>query len=146
MLGEIVFSPLEMVLNRSRVDLTPFEGPAVITVFFGSWCGPCVSEFPSLISYARENGKSSVVLVAEDDTEAAVSVFLGSFGDVGRNLPVVYDVDKSLANHFGVTRLPESFVMKNGRVCDRLVGEQDWSSKTVRDRVNQAFLGSEVCR
>lgn len=126
-------------------NLELLGGQSVIVVFFGSWCGPCVSEFPSLFRFMKEVNSSQFILVAEDDNESSVRDFLRPYGALGVNVRLIFDNDKSYAEHFAVERLPESLVLKNGRLCDRLVGEQDWSSKSVRSRVFRLLSSDELC-
>ena len=117
------FSGTDLV-NGSHVDLASLRGHYVVVNFFASWCGPCQQEAPDLSRFAYEqahtaSGADMVSVVFHDTTSTARS-FLVSNGDLW---PAVTDPDGTIAERYGVTSPPTTFVVNpSGRVTAVLEG------------------------
>lgn len=108
-------------------DLAQRSGSWVVINFFDSTCGPCVAEHPELVDFD-----------AGQDTRGAeqielVSVLWGNdparsfeyLQENGLDWDVVYD-DGTIANRYGVTKVPETWIIDpNGYVRRRYIGEVD---------------------
>ena len=106
-------------------NLAQRSGSWVVINFFDSTCGPCVAEHPELVDFD-----------AGQDTQGAdqielVSVLWGNdparsfeyLQENGLDWDVVYD-DGSIANRYGVTKVPETWLIDpNGYVRRRYIGE-----------------------
>lgn len=105
------------------------------TVFLNFWatfCEPCIEELPSLISMARERDTKDFVIVAVSYDESW-DVINSFFKDVvlPKNFIVVRDPNldgKGLKYLFGTEKIPESYLIKSGRVLYRFVNARNWSS------------------
>lgn len=110
----------------TRFDLGTLRGDWVVVNFFASWCVPCRQEHPELVDFARRHagpGDASVVSVVFQDDTAAVRSF---FAEKGGDWPVVLDPDGVVALDYGVTGVPESFlVAPDGVVAAKLIGGVD---------------------
>jgi len=87
----------------------------VVVNFFASWCVPCTQEAPLLDGLQRRlAGHGTVVGVSWDDSPGDSRGFVHTYGV---RYPVVRDVDGSFARAYGVTGVPETFVLDpRGRI------------------------------
>ncbi len=98
-------------------------GQWVVVNFFSTTCVPCIVEHPELVEFADRRavtGDAIVVSVAFDDSAANVREF---FLENGGNWPVITGDTGSVAVDFGVTAVPESYIVApTGIVVDKLIG------------------------
>jgi cytochrome c biogenesis protein CcmG/thiol:disulfide interchange protein DsbE len=90
---------------------------------FATWCRPCVQEHPQLVAFDeahRETGDVELVSVLFDDRPSTARAF---FEDRGGEWPVVVDGDGRIATDYGVSGVPETYVVApDGRVVAKLIG------------------------
>ena len=118
----------------NREKLSDYRGQVVLINFWATWCPPCVFEMPSLQRlYHQFEGKNFKVL--------AVAVDEGGWGAIGAFLkrvpvefPLFWDQTGAVADLYGVSRLPESYLIDpQGLVIKRFSGPVEWDSpETVR--------------
>jgi cytochrome c biogenesis protein CcmG/thiol:disulfide interchange protein DsbE len=99
------------------VDLATMRGRFVLVNFFASWCGPCRTEQPELVTLSRSIPLIGVVF---QDSPSAAETFLR---EGGARWPAVPDPDGAAALDWGVRGPPESYlVAPDGTVVAKVLG------------------------
>ncbi|WP_417449484.1 DsbE family thiol:disulfide interchange protein [Kordiimonas sp.] len=95
------------------------SGQPVLVNFFASWCVPCRAEHENLMKLAGEHG-ATIIGVAYKDDPAKARAFLEELGNPYSRAAV--DRDGRLAIDFGVTGVPETFVISG----DGMISYRHW--------------------
>lgn len=122
LLGKIAPTFAGAELGGGHLNLKDDRGDVVVVNFWASWCGPCVAEAPNLSTFAwsERHHKVKVVGVVWDDTVSAATAFQTHYGSL---YPSVIDPHGDIANSYGVTAPPTTFVInQQGRVAATLFG------------------------
>jgi cytochrome c biogenesis protein CcmG, thiol:disulfide interchange protein DsbE len=116
--------------DGSAFDLARRKGSWVVLNFFTSTCVPCQQEHPDLVRFADQqadlggDGAELYTVVYDDDRKAVEDFFAANGGD----WPVVYDDDGSIAVSFGVSQVPETWIIDptgvvRGRIITRVTAD-----------------------
>ncbi len=115
-------------LSGKQVRLSELRGSVVLLNFWATWCPPCREEVPSLtrLQQLMAGTRFALVTIAVDEGgAAAVERF---FNRTGQRLPTVLDSSGESVRLYGVTGIPETFVIdKQGMVVKKFIGPLDWS-------------------
>ncbi len=86
------------------VTLSELRGKKVLLNFWGTWCGPCVSEVPALIEITDElRGANFVMLAITEENPGVVRSFAR---EKGINYPVVFDNAARVHRDYRVNLFP----------------------------------------
>ena len=111
-------------LDGETFDIADRRGRWVVVNFFATWCVPCVREHPELVRFSNrhlEAGDAEVVSVQYDSNDE--SDLRDFFDRNGGDWPVVEDPDGRISLDYGVTGIPESYLVDpNGFVVSKIVG------------------------
>jgi len=125
-----------VLADGADFELGRRRGSWVVLNFFTSDCVPCIQEHPELVAFAEQQAALGVqgaelYTVVYDDDRARVEEF---FADNGGEWPVVYDDRGAIAVNFGVSKVPETWVIDPyGVVRARYIS-----------RVTADFLGTQL--
>jgi cytochrome c biogenesis protein CcmG/thiol:disulfide interchange protein DsbE len=109
--GKAVPAVSGTTIDGAPFDIDQLRGQWVVVNFFATWCTPCIAEHPELVKFSDEHartGDASVVSIAYETEPQNLRDF---FAARGGGWPVVVGDDARLALDFGVTGVPESFVV-----------------------------------
>lgn len=113
------------------VSLADFKGQVTVVNIWATWCGPCVTEMPTLAALQKAYPADKLrVLPVSVDRDAADAK---SFIDVHAPLPLYHDPKFAVPHDLGVKGMPTTLILDaQGREVARLSGESDWNSPDAR--------------
>ncbi|MFS8037484.1 TlpA family protein disulfide reductase [Xanthobacter sp. AM11] len=120
-------------LDGGTADLAAAGGTAVIH-FFATWCAPCRTELPALARFAARHPHLPVLLVNVAEPDARVRRFFSHGGAPGA---VLLDRDRAAAQAWGVSLLPATFVVMDGRIRLVAEGEVAWDAPQNDSRIGR---------
>lgn len=134
LIGKPAPSVVGRTLDGEQFDLADHRGRWVVVNFFASWCAPCRIEHPELLDFAsRHPDDATVVSVAFGDKEEDAREF---FEELGGDWPVLVDGTGPIAISFGVTKVPETYLIApDGTVAEK------WISNITASQLDRAIAG-----
>lgn len=108
--------------------------PVTLVHFWATWCPPCIDEIPTLQKFQRDLADRhdfKVILIAVADDPAKVRKFLGAAPDDS----MLFDPSWDVANRYGSTQLPETYLIDRGQVVEKFVGATNWTDPAVRRKI-----------
>jgi peroxiredoxin len=129
-------------LDGKTVSLSQFKGKVVMLNFWATWCPPCREEMPSMDAlYQKFKGNADFVmlLVSIDEDAETVRDFMK------RNnytMPVYHDPNKEAGAAYGITGVPETFLIdKKGVIAEKVIGPLDWMKPEVIQFIEDLLKG-----
>ncbi len=122
-------------LDGSPMNLGSQQGSVVVINFFASWCAPCREEAAALQQTWLEYQDRGVQFfgIAYKDADSKAQAFLDEFGVT---YPSTVERDNRTARAYGVTGVPETFVIdQQGLLVRHFLGP-----------ITQAQLSQEIDR
>jgi thiol-disulfide isomerase/thioredoxin len=115
-----------------KLKLSELKGSVVFVNFWASWCPPCIDEIPSievLYKYLLGNSNFKMITILYRDDENRV---IRAVKEQGYTFPIYHDPEGSAAKRFGITGVPETFIIdKKGTLWKKVVGPMEWDSPPV---------------
>ena len=123
---------------RTGRQLTPadLKGKVVFVNFWASWCQPCKDEMPSIDALYRELAADPSFVMVTLLYKDSPADGLGYLKAMGFNFPVFMDNNGDAARDFGVTGVPETYLIdKKGVLRQRVIGGAEWNSPEAKSRI-----------
>ncbi|GFE61237.1 TlpA disulfide reductase family protein [Geobacter sp. AOG2] len=119
-------------LAGKPLNLSDLKGKVVILNFWATWCPPCREEIPSMMKLNSAMAGKPFQMVAVSIDEGGQPAIEAFFKTSGFSLPAYTDPDNRAAKAYGITGVPETFVIdKNGILLKRVIGPMAWDSPDV---------------
>lgn len=100
--------------SQDTVVLSAFEGKVVFVDFWASWCLPCRQLMPRIAELKGRYPDVEVIAISVDANREKAITFLRA---VEPSLRALHDPDHSVADSYGVERMPSSFLIdREGRL------------------------------
>jgi cytochrome c biogenesis protein CcmG, thiol:disulfide interchange protein DsbE len=109
-------------VGGGTINLANLRGKAVWVNFMGTYCPPCLDEFPLMSGYASRLAEDGLVVIAVDvkEDEGVVAAFAER---LGATFPLGLDADGSAAARWDAVALPVHFwIDKEGIIRDGALG------------------------
>ncbi len=121
LIGQVAPLVAGQTVNGTEFAPETLRGRWVLVNFFATWCVPCRQEQSELVAFRhRHDADAAVVSIVFQDDPGQVKTFMSQGGG---DWPAVIDPNGRTALDFGVTGVPESYLVNpNGKVVARLVG------------------------
>ena len=124
LIGNVAPDAHGVLADGSTFDLSHRKGSWVVLNFFTHNCVPCIREHPELVQFAKQqralgNDGAELYTIVRDSSRKQVDDF---FAERGGDWPVVYDPEYSFSNGFGVSLVPETWIIDpSGVVRARII-------------------------
>lgn len=121
-----------VALDNSPLTLEPLRGKVVLLNFWATWCPPCREEIPSMMKLNQQMAGKPFQMVCVSVDEGGKQAVQKFFKESGFFLPTYLDPSGQAAAAYGLTGVPETFVIdKNGVIAKKIIGGLDWASPEV---------------
>lgn len=124
------------------VDLNKMAGDGnnLVVHFWATWCGPCETEFPEIVSLTeRVKTKKDVkfLFITVNDDLKDVKKFLKKYKiSEEANFLILRDDELFHQRYFGTYKLPETYLFgKDGKLLRKFSGPQKWGDADYIDMV-----------
>jgi peroxiredoxin len=116
-------------LDGKTVKLSNYRGKIVILNFWAVWCKYCKLEMPDLNGLNTELVKNGEAVILAVDVQESVSTVENYLKSNNITLKVLLDQDGSIAQTYGITGLPTTFVInRDGSLYRTIPGATDKST------------------
>lgn len=120
--------------DGTRVTPSSFGGKVLVLNFWATWCSPCIQEIPSLDAFQKHfNGSGVVVVGVSIDKNAK------KYRDFLDRIHVAFrtarDPESNISAEYGTFLIPETYIIKDGRIMRKFAGAEDWTSEDITQYV-----------
>lgn len=118
--------------NGTPLKLSELKGKVVLLNFWATWCPPCREEIPSMMKLNGFMTGKPFQMVAVSIDEGGKKDIEAFFKETGFSLPVYLDESGASSKSYGITGVPESFIIdKKGVLVKKIIGGAAWDSPEV---------------
>jgi thiol-disulfide isomerase/thioredoxin len=116
-------------LKNAPLKLSSLKGKVVLLNFWATWCPPCRDEIPSMMKLNTAMAGKPFQMVSVSIDEGGVPDIEAFFKSSGYSLPTFTDPGGEAAKTYGITGVPESFLIdKNGILVKKVIGPLAWDA------------------
>ena len=117
---------------RGEHKLSNYRGRVVMINFWGTWCGPCRRELPSLVKIREDLGRDKFEIIGinigeQEQNGSSVPEVVATFASENNiGYPLVIGDENLVKAYGGVNVVPTTFVVgKDGKIVERIEGSRD---------------------
>lgn len=113
-------------LGGGEKSLSDYAGKVVFLNYWATWCPPCIEEMPSMRRLAERfasDPRFVMLAVSADDEWAPVREF---FTKEPAPFTVLLDPSGKVANQYGTSKFPETYIIVDGRLVGHIIGPRNW--------------------
>jgi cytochrome c biogenesis protein CcmG/thiol:disulfide interchange protein DsbE len=125
-------------INKNNLKLSGLKGSVIFINFWATWCPPCIDEMPSIERLSKQlagNSEFKMVTILYNDTEEKAYKYMK---EMGYTFPVYLDPGGSAAEKFGITGVPETYIIdKKGILRNKVIGPSEWDSTYVIEELSK---------
>ncbi len=127
-------------LNGRETRLSDLRGNVTLVNFWATWCPPCREEVPSMAALNRLMTGRPFRMLAISIDEGGKETVQSFFKGAGVELPAYLDTNTAIGKMYGITGVPETFVVdRNGVIIKKVIGPLEWNSPEVVKFLNDAM-------
>jgi len=127
-------------LAGQEVRLSALRGKVVLVNFWATWCPPCREEIPSMGRLNSAMAGKPFRMLAVSVDEGGKKAVEGYFAKAGVTLPALLDSDGAVGKRYGITGVPETFVIDGkGVILKKVVGPLEWDHPEVIRFLNEVM-------
>jgi thiol-disulfide isomerase/thioredoxin len=124
--------------------LKAFHGKVVLVNLWATWCGPCVTEMPTLAAlHSRFQAQGFEVVAISVDKDVSRDIAIAKLKDLSKDqLTFYHDPRMGVVFPMKARGFPTSVLYdRNGIEIARLAGEANWNSAEAHALIEAALLG-----
>ncbi len=123
--------------SGSIISLDSLKGNSVFLNFWATWCKPCRDELPSIQTLYNEMKEKPdfrlYTVLYNENLDRAVTFMKKN----GYDFPVLLDNNGKAAKSFGVTGVPETYLIDStGVLSKKIIGPLEWDTAEARELLN----------
>lgn len=118
-------------LDDNDVSLSDFKGQVVFLNFWASWCGPCISEMPSIQSLYEQTEDLDVKILTLNigESKEIAKQFIDKYN---YTFHTILDPENRVAGMYGVRSIPTTYIIdKTGMIVTGKLGAHEWDSPEI---------------
>ena len=122
---------LVTALDGAPLKLSDLKGKVVLLNFWATWCPPCREEIPSMMKLNSAMAGKPFQMVAVSIDEGGKPAIEAFFKTHNYTLPAYIDPENRASKTYGITGVPETFIIDKKGVIVKIIGPLAWDSPDV---------------